>query len=413
MKFLLVALLLLPIISLSAKEEAGEDTNSTTTQQQQVEAPLEPMRLEDTSGMSVEEIRQKANAKDKKAQKVNKIFRLEQRWEDLSPLAQKNDWLQTYGGEWFKGTIKGMYNDEIEFDSDEVGLYTFKLKDVAKIKSAHIIDVNIEKVAIIPGLLRLDGDELHIIQGEDTYTFARNQIVSFSPSAERERYLWSGKITVSVDFREGNKNSLDFNTKANLKRRTAKTRFLLDYIGRFSQKNKQDTANDHRINGRFDMYQTRHYYLSPAVGEYYKDEFQNILYQVSYGVGAGYTVIDTAKTKWEVSIGPGWLWIQYSSVKEGVRDRISSPALEASTRLEYELSKITDLKYQYKLTLTKKEAGLFKHHMVLTMENEIIKNFDFDISAIWDRVDHPVAAHDGTIPLRDDYQLLFGIGIEF
>lgn len=393
MRYLLSALLLFSFASLLA-QEVHNDADETITQ---------PMRLEDASGMSVEEIRAKANAKEKNVHK----------WENLSPLAKKNDWIQTKGGEWFKGTIKGMYNDEIEFDSDEVGLYTFKLKDVAKIKSAHIIEVNIEKVAIIPGLLRLDGDKVAIIQGEDTYTFTRDQIVSFSPAATRERYLWSGKITVGVDFREGNKNTLDYNTKATLQRRTAKTRFLLDYIGRYSKKEKQDTANDNRVNGRFDMYQTRHYYLSPIVGEYYTDEFQNLLYQISYGVAAGYKIVDTAKTKWEVSAGPGWLWIQYRSVEQGVQDRITSPSFEASTRFEYELSRITDLKYQYKLTLTKKDAGLYKHHMVFVMENEIIKNFDFDITAIWDRVEYPVAKSDGTVPLMDDYQLLFGIGIEF
>ena len=411
MKFLLLVFVVLNVLSLDAQEEVSQDEN--TTAQQQEEASLEPVRIEDDSGMSVEEIRQKVNTAEKQEEKVNKIFKIQQRWEDLSPTAKEYDWVQTYGGEWFKGNIKGMYNDELEFDSDEVGLYTFKLKDVAKIKSAHIIDVNIEGVATVPGLLRLDGNELTIIQGEDTFTFERNQIVSFSPSAERERYLWSGKITVSLDFRGGNKDTLDYNTKANLKRRTAKTRFLLDYIGRFSQKNKQDSANDHRVNGRFDMYQTRRYYISPAVGEYYKDEFQNIAYQVSYGVGAGYTIIDTPKTKWDVSVGPGWLWIQYTSVRQGDNDRVSSPLLEASTRVEYELSKITDLTYQYKFTLTTKEAGFYKHHMVFVMENEIIKDFDFDITAVWDRVEFPVAKSDGTVPYQDDYQLLFGIGIEF
>jgi len=409
------------------KEEVqSEDKNSTNSD---VKRPNNDVIIvKDNSGLSADEIRQKAKEGDKKnlakvsvSEVVNALdekgqvdlSKLQGRWEDLSPSPVAHDWVQTKSGEWFKGEIKALFDDKLEFDSDEIDLYTFKFKDVVQIKSYHIISVNIENLASFPGILRLKGDDLTIIQGDNRYEFKRKDIVSFAPDGKYERNFWSGKATLSLDFRSGNTDQYDYSAKINMQRRTSMSRLSFDYLGRVSSKDDKETANDHRLNQKYDRYLTRHFFWTPAFSEIYTDEYRNINSQLTLGMGVGYTIIDTKKITWSVSGGPAFLYTKYVTV--GVDKKIDtfSPAMELSTEYEIEISKITDITYNYKLTYSDKAAGVYKHHMLLTLENELTTWLDLDITGIWDYILDPEEASDGTTPKQSDYQLLVGFKVEF
>ena len=51
--------------------------------------------------------------------------------------------------------------------------------------------------------------------------------------------------------------------------------------------------------------------------------------------------------------------------------------------------------------------------MITTLESDLISHLDLDISLVWDRVQDPEPAADGTVPNKDDFQLIVGIGYEF
>jgi len=408
------------------KEVQSDDKNSTS---KDVELPSADMIVvKDNSGLSADEVRQKAKESDKK--KVAKvsvsevvkaidekgqvdIFKLQDRWEDLSPTPVTYDWVQTKSGEWFKGEIKALFDDKLEFDSDEVGLYTFNFKDVVRIKSYHIISVNIENLASFPGILRLKGDNLTIVQGENKYEFKRQDIVSFAPDGKYERNFWSGKATLSLDLRRGNSNQYDYSAQINIQRRTSISRLTFDYLGRTSVKDDVETANDHRLNQKYDRYLTRHFFWTPVFSELYMDKYKNIDLQLTLGLGIGYTLIDTSKTTWSVSGGPAFLYTKYETV--GVNKSIDtfSPAIELSTKYEIEISEITDITYSYKLTYSDQAAGRYKHHMLLTLENDLTSWLDLDITGVWDYILEPEKSADNTLPNKSDYQLLVGFSIEF
>jgi putative salt-induced outer membrane protein YdiY len=417
MKFLLLFVLCSIFIFADDTKESQNSQNSSD----------EPFLIKDQSGLTPDEIRQRAQDEKEESKKVSidkvvesvdksgniDISDIQQPWEELSPTPKKYDWIQTKSGEWFKGEIKAMYDDKLEFDSDEIGVHTFKFKDINQIKSYHIIDINIEGVATIPGIIRYKDEKMVIIQGEDTYTFDKNQIVSLALSGKKERNYWSGKFTLSIDIRSGNKEQFDYTAKANILRRTATTRLLFDYLGRLSNVGGTQTVNDHRLNEKYDIYITRYFFWTPLFSEYYTDKFQNIDAQYTAGIGVGYTIIDTPKMDWDVSGGPAVIHIKYATVASGADRSSTSFAGELSTRLEYDISKYTDLKFQYKMTLSDKTSGQYKHHMLVTLENELLEWLDFDVTAIWDYTLSPKIAEDGTVPFKDDYQLLVGLGLEF
>ena len=387
--------------------EKVQDNNATVVD------PDELIKIEDTSGLTEDEVRQVAKKLDKKEKKKVKKRVKKLRWEDLSPTPIHYDWVQTDSGEWFKGTIKGMYDDKLEFDSDEVGLYTFDFDDIKRIKSYHIINVNVGNLASIAGILRLNGEKVTIIQGEEKYEFKKSEIVSFAPDGKLEKNFWSGKITLNLDIRSGNSNQADYTAQANLKRRTAISSLTFDYLGRISSKDKEEIANDHRLNQKYDRYITRKFFWTPLFSEYYTDKYKNITYQITAGGGIGYKVLDTKETLWSFSGGPAIIYTKNTTVEDGENPTSYSPAVELSTKFEQELSKITDLTYNYKLTVSNNDAGAYKHHMILKFENELLSWLDIDITGIWDYVAEPKENGSGVVPKKSDYQLLFGLGIEF
>ncbi len=425
MKYLLVLALLLftPLFALDS-----EDNNTTNVEQEKEEI----IEIKDTSGLSEDEIRDVAEVKDdideQKDVKTDEVIKaiiesgyedkvdisqIQAPWEEMSPTPKKYDWVQTKSGEWFKGEIKAMYDDSLEFDSDEVGLYTFDFEDIVQIKSYNIIGVNIENVAVFIGIVRFKDDEITIIQGDKTFKFDKKEIISFAPEGNRVLNSWSGKITLNIDVRYGNKDQFEYVAKANIKRRTSETKLYFDYLGRISSKNGEEYANDHRINQKYDRYITRNFFWTPLFSEYYSNKYTNIKNQVEVGVGLGYTILNNSWIEWDVSGGPAYTYIEYISVMPYDDIHVTSPALDFSTKLDIELTKKIDFIYDYKLTIADKAAGRYKHHMVGTLENELTSWLDLDITAIWDYLELPERKSDGTVPLQDDFQFLIGLGVEF
>ena len=403
--------------------------NNVTDSEEDIERPREDVIVvKDESGLSDDAVRKKAKESDHKkysrvkledvVENIDKhgtvdISKMQERWEDLSPTPVKYDWVKTKSGEWFKGEIKALFDKKLEFDSVEIGLYTFDFDDVVEIKSYHLINVNIENLASFPGVMRMKNGHITIIQGDNSYEFEKKDIISFAPEGELERNYWSGKITLSFDVRRGNTNQFDYSAKVNIKRRTAKTRLSFDYLGRNSSKNEIETANDHRLNEKYDVYLSKKYFWTPLFSEYYTDTYKNINNQVTAGIGLGYTPFDRSGFEWNFSGGPAFIFTEYVTVPNGDQNRLYSPALELSTHLDSELTKITELTLDYKMTFMKKNAGRFKHHMILTLENDLLSWLDFDISGVWDYTKDPEESANGILPVKNDFQLLVGFGVEF
>jgi len=334
-------------------------------------------------------------------------------WLPGGPVPKKFDWLELTSGEWLKGELIAMYNKQLEFDSDELGLLTFDWEDIKQVRGHHIHSVYLENGEIVVGVLSIEKGKLIITKGETVLEFDRTDIISFTQGAGKESNFWSGRISLGFNIRRGNTNQLDYNAQANIKRRTARTRMIVDYIGNISETESIETINNHRLSGHYDVFVTRSFYYSPLFAEYFSDPFTNIKHQATIGVGIGYQIIDTSKTDWNLSGGPGYQITQFETVEVGEDDEEESFALAVGTRYETEVSKAVDFSIDYSFKLLDKASGGYTHHMIAALETEFIKDFDFDISFVWDHTENPKAAADGTVPEKDDFRLIFGLGLEF
>ena len=336
-------------------------------------------------------------------------------WETALPPTVDFDWVQTKSGEWLKGTLKVMYSQHLEFDSDQFGLQVIDWGDVAQIRGHGekrlSIDAPDGPITVV-GVITVTEDKVVVQTQDGLREFDRGQLISITQGATSEWDNWSFKVTFGLGFLSGNTDQTDYTAKINIKRRTPENRYVLDYLGNYSRSNDQDTVNNHRLNTFFDLFLAKKYFVRPVFFEYYRDPFQNLDYRITAGVGGGYTIIDTPITMWNVTGGPAYRWTEYESVPAGQSQGVSSPALVLGTYYETTLTKRLDFNGSYEVSFVNEESGKYTHHAIATFSVALTDILDFDVSFVWDRTESPQVRSDGTTPQQDDFQLLLTFGVD-
>jgi len=103
---------------------------------------------------------------------------------------------------------------------------------------------------------------------------------------------------------------------------------------------------------------------------------------------------------------------RYVSVQPGDSQKVSTPALLIGTSYSTTLTKTVDFNGSYNFSVVNEQSGTYTHHAIGTFEVGLTEILDFNISFVWDRTQDPQAKADGSVPDKDDYQLLFTLGID-
>ncbi|MCM2681209.1 DUF481 domain-containing protein [Echinimonas agarilytica] len=337
----------------------------------------------------------------------------EESWTPPAPSELDMSWVQLTSGEWLKGDIIGMYEERLEFDSDKLGDLSLKWKDIKVIYGKGKFGVFTESQGILVGQLVKDGNNTIVRTTKGDVSVQSGRVVSVAPRGSKKLSQWSYKASFGYTVKQGNSDEAEYNATANIKRRSANTRGIFDYIGYVSTKEDEQSANNHRLTGTYDRYLTRAFFFRPVQLEIFKDKFQNIDYRATYGVGAGYTIIDDDVTEWDVAATLGYQTTQFNSVEEGKQDSEDTPAFTFSTHYDRELTDDLDWETSYSVTFVNEASGRYTHHFVSTLSAELTKYLDLDLSFVWDRIDKPQPDQDGELPDSDDYRMVVGVGVDY
>lgn len=334
------------------------------------------------------------------------------RWTPPSAPPETFDWIQLTSGEWLKGDLKVLYNDKLEFDSDELDLLELDWEDVKQVRGHKLHSVRFEGSVKAVGVLKVIDDKVFITSEEMVLEFDRSRLISIAHGESEEIGYWSAKISLALDIREGNSNQINYSTSAYAKRRTSESRFHIDYLGIFNEAEEVEVANSQRINSYYDIFKTLRFYLRAVFCEYFRDPFSNIEYRVTVGTGIGYHIIDTPKTEWDITAGIAYQSTENASVEAGQGTNSSTPALVVSTKYDTELTKKIDFNALYRFDIVNQESGKYTHHVQSALEFELTRRLDFDLSFVWDRIQNPKPENDGGVPDQDDLYFFFGIEFE-
>lgn len=333
-------------------------------------------------------------------------------WEPPPPMPDKFDWVQLTSGEWLKGEIKVMYEDSLEFDSEELELLNLDFADIKELRSAQVLNVRMQGDRTATGKVLIADGKVKVL-GDSPQEFERAQLLSITAGVPQERNYWTGRVTAGGNLRSGNTDEVEGSANVSFQRRTVENRVVLDYLGNYSSTNDVQSTNNHRANAVWDWFFSEKLFLRPVFVEYFRDPFQNIDSRYTLGTGIGYQLIETAKTDWSIFAGPAYQTTRFTEVEPGESRDEETAALSAGTSFETEITSNIDFDYDYKFQFTSPESGEYNHHMIGTLELELTDALDFDLSLVWDRINEPRANADGTVPEQDDFRLIVGIGYDF
>jgi Protein of unknown function, DUF481 len=323
------------------------------------------------------------------------------------------DWLQLNSGEWLRGKLYYIQDKRVDFDSDELEEQSLKLKNVRQVYTGDRMLTQFEGQKPVYGRVVLSNDVV-TVQGPETISLPRGELTGVTPGEGKAGLsLWSGKATVGLTLQSGNSHQTTITTSAELARRTPNTRLLLDYLGSYNEINGVQNVNNDRGNLTWDVWLNRDWFVRPIQFEIYHDSVANISYRLTGSIGAGYQIFDREGLKWSVAAGPAYLYTRFDTVESGAPDRASTPAGVLQTSLEYDLTRRLTFFQTVQATFTKRDAGQYTHHAVSTLEFEIKRHLNLDVSFIWDYLENPQPRSDGAIPEQSDYYLTVGLGVRF
>jgi putative salt-induced outer membrane protein YdiY len=321
------------------------------------------------------------------------------------------DWIQLKSGEWLRGRLYGMQNRKLEFESDELDDLEFDWKDVYQVITPRAL-VSYGERESSWGSVRVDREKV-TVTGVEQVSFPRYDLVGIAPGSPRELDYWSGRLNVGLNLRAGNTEQADLVTKVKLERRTPSTHLKLEYVGNYSELDGVENVNNQRVSEFFDIFLTRRLFVRAPQSEYYSDSFQNIETRVTVGGGLGYYLIDSPKVEWLVAGGPAYQYIHFETVQAGEDEEQSTPAFGFQSNFEIELTKRTDLELDYQATVANEDSGGVTHHAVVTLELDLTRRLELDLSFIWDRISNPQADITGQVPQQDDFRLNLSLGVKF
>jgi len=337
-------------------------------------------------------------------------------WKKPTPVfSQKFDWLKLRSDEWLKGDIISMYDDELEFDSDEFGIKSFDWEDVSELRSRFDQQIRLADGEVVQGFLIVKEGKLTLISNGTEQHFPLSDLLSITSAAEQRKDLWDAKVSLGVDISQGNSNQIDYLLTAEVQRRTPTSRLKADFIFNYSESSgdsaKIVTVNSRRFNTYYDWLYSADMFFRVIEYENYSDLQQNIDERHSIGASLGYHAINTKRIEWDFTIGPSYLKTQYNSEAGGDSD--GSGALSLSTLFEYQINSRIDFTFDYQMQFVSEESGSRNHNLKTGFEFEFIEDLDVDLLFYLDRIAKPVESSAGITPEANDFRLAFSVGYRF
>ncbi|MCP8898385.1 DUF481 domain-containing protein [Gilvimarinus xylanilyticus] len=319
------------------------------------------------------------------------------------------DWLQLDSGEWIKGEIIGLYDKTLTFDSDHFKEQTLDWdSDVNRLLSARSMSVRLNTGETVYGPVVID--ETHLIFSSPVAAqYPRANIVAMTVKGERELDLWRTELGLSGTLKGGNVDEKGYSADVDIARRTAMSRFSMNYRGSFDEISGVQTAESHRAGGRYDRFIGTSLYWTPIYTEYFRDRFQNIDLRATYGVFIGYYLADRPHLSWSVSGGPGYQYQEFTTAPEGQDLTQSTAAVLAESRLEWDVTDDITYELTYQPQFTNKETGRYKHYLETSLELDVTDKLSVNFIYSWDRTAEPQVDEEGVLPEKDDYSLSVGV----
>ena len=332
------------------------------------------------------------------------------RWYPPETRPGKWEWVELNTGEWIKGTIDGIRNDKMDFDSDKFDDLHLKMSDVVQTRSSRTNTFVFTNQRVVIGIGQITPSEVIIESEGKELRFARDELVSSVVGDRNELKLWSGKVGLGVSSSSGNTNQMTANLQASLKRRGAFLRAEALYYGNFGQTSGETNVDNQQVMVQADLFIRDRFFLITLSIDYYRDPFSNIELRVKPGAGFGYQIKQQADLEWEVMAVGIYQHVDFDSPEIPSYD---SFAVSLATSGHWDITSDITLDSSYSITIPSSRSSNIDQQAIIKFEIDVTKYITLNTTLNWTRIGDPMPLLDGTLPEKDDLLLSFGMDLNF
>ena len=309
-------------------------------------------------------------------------------------------------------TITSMRDDVFLFDSEKFKDLTLDWADVVEVYSPNrnrYVRGFDEEIA---GTGHIVGDAVTIQTDSGPVQMTRSELTAILPGELRELSRWSGHLGLAFNGTWGASHQSTFSTNAWLMREDAHTRGRLDYTVAWGQANGVVNVNNMWANGKFDVFLSKVFFVTPLFGLVGYNDFLNLGLRGVVGAGAGVHLLDRPKIEWDFTVGGAYLYTRYSSVLAPASDVSHDAAVMLGTRLHWDIATDIDLDLGHTTLLVPTSFGVTQFDTWGTFSMDVWRRVELDLTVRHTRIREPQARSDGTVPNKDQVQLLVGLGLD-
>lgn len=321
-----------------------------------------------------------------------------------------DDWIQFKAGEWLKGELKWMRqtDNEMEFESKKFKLMHFKWSDIVQLHAARIKTYVFEEGIVVTGRAMVTKEQVIIETVEGVKVFPRDKLVSIIRGEPRERNYWSTRLRAGFSGNAGNSEQISLNAFWQLNRADEFTLTLFSYERTFASAAREDTANRHLGHASVTLFISRRVFITPIKGRLLNDRFQNLRLRATPTANAGVHIFDT-KVKWDVDGGLGYQFTNFLSTASGIKNPQHDGLVAAHTYFKWTFVPDNNLELDWRTNIVYTTIGLTNHIGSAKLKLKVVSIFEFETVFTFLRTERPPPRADGTVPKRNDYQLVIGL----
>jgi hypothetical protein len=327
------------------------------------------------------------------------------------------DWVRMVSGEWLKGEMKRMRDDNLEFDSDKLDMQNIDFADVTHVHSPVVNTYVFDDRISATGRAVITPEKVIVETDEGTKTFARSELESIVAGGEREKDWWSMKLRFGLTLNKGNTDQLTYDINFNTRREDDMTLLDLNYNASFGQTGGAQNVNRHLGEEDFKVFLSSRWFVTPLFGQLFNDRFQNIRFRATPATGAGIHIIDAPNVTWDFQTGIGYQYLNYrdtTSLPAGSTNPQHDAFIPLFTYADFDITGDIDFTVSWLTNLVVTTIGNTNHTGKADLAIELTSVLDLDIAFLYLRTEEPAPPPDPMAPAikKNDYQLVVGISLE-
>jgi hypothetical protein len=326
------------------------------------------------------------------------------------------DWVRMVSGEWLKGEMKRMRDDNLEFDSDKLDMQNIDFADVSHVHSPVVNTYVFDDRISATGRAVITPDKIIVETDEGTKTFPRSELESIVAGGGREKDWWSMKLRFGLTLNKGNTDQLTYDIDFSTRREDDMTLLDLGYNATFGQTGGVQNVNRHLGELDFKVFLSSRWFVTPLFGQLFNDRFQNVQFRATPATGAGIHIVDAPNVKWDFQTGVGYQYLDYKDVTvvaAGTRNPQHDAFIPLLTYADFDITGDIDFTVSWLTNLVVTTIGNTNHTGKADLAIELTSVLDLDIAFLFLRTEQPAPPPDPADPAirKNDYQLVVGISL--